>query len=241
MCTPTFWTYVVISPTDIPFLKTRLKRSRLTPLDIVFIGWADENSHETELIESLRIIAPYANRWRGLTIDESERPFTALVIDEIKSPRISLLPTCQHQGQFRWYWSLASPSSNLSFIEQFSCLRSAGNWNQIVSNFRSFGHSYSTLITRDLSWRQSWLQCSNALAILTGLHGILIRWYSTRSKTNSILSTILLYLPMTNRIPPMTRVVLPSVRHFQVSVTWKYTQMKWIAFSHLFDVGTDAL
>ena len=55
---------------------------------------------------------------------------------------------------------------------------------------------------------QSQLQCSNALTIFTSL------WI----KINSMLSTILPFLLMENRITLMTRVVLPSVKHFQVSI-----------------------
>ena len=65
---------------------------------------------------------------------------------------------------------------------------------------------------------QSQLQCSNALTILTSLWRILILWSLAQLKINSMLSTILPFLLMENRITLMTRVVLPSVKHFQVSV-----------------------
>ena len=82
LCTSTLWTYTVISPDDIPFLETRLKRSGSGPLDIVVVGWANGNN-KTALIESLRIITPCADRWRSLTMDKSDI-FVAPVIDEIK-------------------------------------------------------------------------------------------------------------------------------------------------------------
>ena len=61
LCTSTLWTCTMISPDDIPFLKTRLKRSRSAPLDIVVIDWTDVDN-KTELTESLQIITSCANR-----------------------------------------------------------------------------------------------------------------------------------------------------------------------------------
>ena len=82
LCIPAFWTYLTISPNDISFLKTRLKRSRSAPLDIVVTGWG-EPDNKTALIESIQIIAPCADRWRSLTMHDNYEPFAESVIDEI--------------------------------------------------------------------------------------------------------------------------------------------------------------
>ena len=266
LCTPTFWTHVMISPDDIPFLKTRLKRSRSAPLDIVVIDWTDVDN-KTELTESLRIIAPCANRWRSLTVDKIARSFVALVINEIN--RLEL-PFCRRvninaRSDGAAYWHLYFPGflssipalehislehfvpplcfptlSKLKTLELtsvgFRSLSLAVLFSQTLTKLSLFGITDAWLLEPDsikfLALRtlvlhvydpkqlleQSQLQCSNALTILTSLWRILILWSSAQLKINSMLSTILPFLLMENRITLMTRVVLPSVKHFQVSV-----------------------
>ena len=109
LCIPAFWTYLTISPNDISFLKTRLKRSRSAPLDIMVTGWG-EPDNKTALIESIQIIAPCANRWHSLTMHDNFRPSASSVIDEIKGLEF---PFCRHvniTANGTGYWRIHFPN-----------------------------------------------------------------------------------------------------------------------------------
>ena len=123
LCTPTFWTCVMISPDDTPFLETRLKRSHSALLDIVIMDWMDRND-ETELIKSLRIVASCANRWRSLTMDMAEinKPFTVSVIDEINHLEFPRLQRANIELSNNWYLPLPAflSSKNSPTLEHIS-------------------------------------------------------------------------------------------------------------------------
>ncbi|KAL4066914.1 hypothetical protein V8B97DRAFT_349535 [Scleroderma yunnanense] len=80
---PILWKYIEVSPHEYPSLKTRLKRSCGTPLDILISGWLIPYFPE-QLAPHLEIIIPCASRWNNLTINGNFPSSTALVVNATK-------------------------------------------------------------------------------------------------------------------------------------------------------------